>query len=108
MRQLVGKTFWKTQILARGRRGKARGRFGGVPGGDGVGQGSAGQLGELVDRGPDVVPLALTVDVMHVGAGVADDFHAYVLSNALGLHGGDEGGAEAMEALLGLATLAGG
>ena len=37
------------------------------PGGAGVGQGSAGQLGELVDCGSDVVPLALAVDGMHVG-----------------------------------------
>jgi hypothetical protein len=33
---LVGKTFWKTQILARGRRGKTTGRLGGVPGGSGL------------------------------------------------------------------------
>ena len=29
----VGETFWRTQILARGRRGKTGGRFGDVPGG---------------------------------------------------------------------------
>lgn len=33
----VEETFWKTQILARGQRGKTGGRFGGVPGGAGVG-----------------------------------------------------------------------
>ena len=73
-----------------------------------MGQGSAGQFRELVDRGADVVPLALAVDVVNVGAGVADDLHAYVLGYALGLHGGYEGGAEAVEALLGLAALPGG
>ena len=72
----VGETFWKTQILARGRRRETGGRFGGVPGGR-IGQvgGSAGELGELVDRGPDVVPFALAVDVVHVGAGAAECLH---------------------------------
>ena len=73
-----------------------------------MGQWSAGQLRELVDRGPDVVPLALAVDVMNVGAGVADDLHAYFSGDFHGLHCRDERGAEAVETLLGLAAFTGG
>ena len=68
----VGETFWKTQILARGRRMKTGGRFGGVPRVCRGGAGSAGQLRELVDRSPDVIPFALTLDVMQVDSGVAE------------------------------------
>ena len=45
---------------------------------------------------------------MDVGAGVADDIHADFLRNLEALHPGDEGGAEAVEALPGLLAPAGG
>ncbi len=44
---------------------------------------------------------------MDVGAGVADDVHADFLRDLEALHPGDEGGAEAVEALPGLLAPAG-
>jgi hypothetical protein len=49
-------------------RGRPRGRVGRV-------RGSAGQFGQLVDCGPDVIPFALTLDVMQVDSGVAECLH---------------------------------
>ena len=46
----------------------------GVPeGGFCQGMESADQFRQHVDRGPYVVPLALTVGIVHVGAGVSDE-----------------------------------
>ncbi len=45
---------------------------------------------------------------MDVGAGVADGFHSDFLRDLEALHPGDEGGAEAVEALPGLLAPAGG
>jgi len=63
---------------------------------------------QLVDGRLDGVPLALAVALVDVGAGVADDVHADFLRNLQALHPGDEGGAEAVEALPGLLAPAGG
>jgi len=45
---------------------------------------------------------------VHVCAGVTDEAHTGFLRDPLGLHVGDQGGAEAVETLLRLAALAGG
>lgn len=63
---------------------------------------------QFVDRRFDGIPLALAVALVDVGAGVADDVHADFLRDLEALHPGDEGGAEAVEALPGLLAAAGG
>ena len=66
------------------------------------------QRRQHVGRLAQTVPFALAVDVVHVSAGVTDEAHTGFLRDPLGLHGGDQGGTEAVEALLRLAALTGG
>lgn len=66
------------------------------------------QVRQLVDGRLDGVPFALAIALVDVGAGVADDVHADFLRDLEALHPGNEGGAEAVEALPGLLAPAGG
>jgi len=66
------------------------------------------QVWQLIDSRLDGVPFSLAVPLVDVGAGVADDVHADLLRDLEALHPGDEGGAEAVEALPGLLAPAGG